>query len=168
MTDIQALPDGLLTPPEDWSPHEGDPLPFKRAEDMEVYLPDERVWPIQERVVEKYSIFLDWDTDFLTVLHKPPFTGPLPDGTSGTTMNEVVQFLLVSDYPATRKIQREHGIRHGTVAAAWRRAWEEAEHEYRSGGHFVGQVNEDPLLAIFASLAAQHYDEMMQLASITN
>lgn len=162
------LPDGLLTPPEGWSPFEGDPLPFKRADDMEVYLPDNRILPIQEVLVREYPIFLDWDTDFVTVLHHPPFTGPLPDGTSGTTMNEVVQFLLVSDYPATRKIQRDAGVRHATVATAWQRAWEEADHEYRKGGHFAGQGHVDPLLTIFRGLAFQHHREMMDLASITN
>lgn len=167
MTDIKAVSDGLLTPPEGWSPQ--DPT-VKRAPSgqTEVYLPDQRVWQAQEQIVRKYPLFLDLHTDFATVLHQPPWTGQLPDGTTGTTLNEVLQFVLVSDYPATRKIQREHGVRHGSVATVWQRAFDVAEYTYQKGGHFAGQGKDDPVLGIFSALAHKHYTEIMDLASIMN
>lgn len=134
----------------------------------EVYLPDFRVAQVQEKVVRDYPLFIDWHTNFATFIHMPPYTGQLPDGSTGTTLNEVVQFALVSDYPATRKIQREQGVRHGTLATVWMRAFEQAEYTYQKGGHFAGMQQGDPVLTIFRALAHKHYNEMMDLASIMN
>ena len=167
MSNIEVVSDGLLTPPEDWSPR--DPtVPLAPMGQTEVYLPDSRVWQVQEQLVREYPLFTDWHTDFGTFIHMPPYTGELPDGTTGTTLNEVIQFALVSDYPATRKIQRKHGVRHGSLATAWLRAFEQAEYTYQKGGHYAGEVQGDPVLQIFSALAHKHYTEMMDLAAITN
>lgn len=132
--------------------------------DQEVYLPDERVIPVQDKLYLEYPLFVDWHTDFVTIRHEPPFTGTLPDGTVGTTQWPVLQFMVVSDYPATRVIQRKMGVRHATAATLWERAWEEADREYK---HLVG-VKVDPLERIFRAIAFKHYDEMQSLASLMN
>jgi hypothetical protein len=133
----------------------------------EVYLPDERVLPIQEQLYQKYPIFIDWHTDFVTVRHEPPYTGNLPDGSQGVSQEAIIQFMIVSDYPATRPIQRAAGVRHGSQATTYERGWLEAEQEFKSG-HYVGQGKDDPLMVIFQGLAYKHFDEVMSLAQIMN
>lgn len=167
MSSITPVSDGLLTPPDDWSPRDPS-VKLTPMGQTEVYLPDERIWKVQEQLVRKYPLFLDWHTDFGSFIHMPPYTGELPDGTTGTTLNEVVQFALISDYPATRKIQREQGVRHGSMATVWMRAFEMAEYTYQKGGHYAGEAQGDPVLQIFSALAFKHYNEIMDLASITN
>jgi len=141
------------------------------AERQEVFLPDERVLPIQELLTKKYPLFKDWGTDFVSVRHEAspdePYEGQLPEGPMGRSEKPVVQFLIVSDYPATRPIQRKQGVRHGTSAITYEDSWEEAEKEHRNG-HYVHQGIDDPLLVIFAGLAYKHTEEMMSLSSIMN
>jgi len=139
--------------------------------EQEVYLPDERVLPVQEELFRKYPVFLDWGTDLLTVRHEAnklrPYQGALPEGPQGRSEKTIIQFLIVSDYPATRPIQRAAGIRHGTSAIVYEDAWEEAEKEFE-GGHYVGQGADDPLAVIFNGLAFKHAEQMMSLAQIMN
>jgi hypothetical protein len=133
---------------------------------QEVYLPDERVLPVQQKLYEKYPSFIDWNTDFLTV-RVEDFEGQLPDGTSGKTPWPVIQFMIVSDYPASRPIQRAQGVRHATVATVWERAWEEGEKEFKNG-HYVNSKAEDPLEVIFAGVAHKHVEEITSLSQIMN
>lgn len=144
-----------------------------KMSDPEVYLPDQRVIPIQERMAVKWPLFVDWGTDFLTVRHEAstvdPYNGPLPDGSNGMTIHPIIEFLLISDYPATRPIQRKQGVRHGTRAIVYEAAWLEAEKDF-TNSHFVrtGEAARDPLEIIFEGMAFKHTDEMMSLASIMN
>ncbi len=139
---------------------------------FEVYLSDERVLPIQEQMAIKWPLFKDWGTDFLTVRHEAskedPYKGPLPDGSVGISVWPIIEFLLVSDYPATRPVQKKAGVRHGTRAIVYEASWEEAEAEFKNGHYVRGDGAEDPLIVIFKGMAFKHTDEMMSLASIMN
>ncbi len=138
----------------------------------EVFLPDERVIPIQERMHVKWPLLKDWGTDFVTVRHDAskldPYNGPLPDGSVGISVWPIIEFLLVSNYPATRPVQRKAGVRHGTRAIVYERSWEEAEKEFKNGHYVRGDGATDPLEVIFRGMAFKHTDEMMSLASIMN
>jgi len=132
-------------------------------EQIEVYLPDATVHAVQEKLYEKYPALIDWNTDFVSTRIEPPWYGPLPDGTTGTTNNPVVQFGCVSDHP--RPIQRDQGVRHGTMATAWQQAFEDSKKEF---GDYVVGGSLGPLESIFSMVVQKHIGEMKSLASIIN
>jgi hypothetical protein len=138
---------------------------------QEVFLPDERVLPIQARLTEEHRSFVDWNTDFVTVRHEAApgqeYYGVLPEGPEGFSQKPIIQFLIVSDYPATRPIQRAQGVRHATSAIVYEDAWEVAEEEYRNG-HYVKHDKTDPLEVIFRGMAKKHVWEVYQLSRIMN
>jgi hypothetical protein len=133
----------------------------------EVYLPDERVIPIQEALYREIPQLTDWRTDFVTMRFEPPWYGVLPEGEQGISMKPILQFALISDYPPTRKIQRASGLRHSTRATLYEDAWEEAEKE-RQNGHYVNGSIGDPLEKIFRGLMAKHKWEVTRLSTIMN
>lgn len=131
----------------------------------EVYLPDERVIPVQEKLVQEYPSILG-STDFLTVRHEPPFTGQLPDGRVGTTDRVVVQFLVVSPHPR-RFVYGNPGQKLTTQGAVWESDWEDAEREYRNG-HYVNVNAKDPLEVIFRGLVLKHSGDIVSLKQLIN
>lgn len=133
----------------------------------EVYLPDERVLPIQEALYQEIPQLKDWGTDFVTLRFEPPWVGVLPEGMEGVSMKPILQFVLVSDFPPTRPIQRSAGLRHSTRATLYEDAWEEAEKE-RTNGHYVNGDVTDPLEKIFRGLMAKHRWEVTRLSKIMN
>jgi len=133
----------------------------------EVYLPDERVLPIQEALYKAIPQLVDWHTDFVTVRYEPPWMGVLPEGVEGVSEKAILQFMLISDFPPTRVIQRAAGVRHSTRATLYEDAWEEAEAE-RLNGHYVNGEAQDPLHKIFRGLMAKHKWEVEKLSTITN
>ena len=133
----------------------------------EVYLPDERVLPIQETLYREVPQMTEWKTDFLTLRYDPPWVGVLPEGMEGVSMKAILQFVLVSDFPPTRVIQRAAGLRHSTRATLYEDAWEEAEKE-RTNSHYVNGETTDPLEKIFRGLLAKHKWEVTSLSQIMN
>ena len=132
----------------------------------EVYLPDDRVTPVQEALYLKYPTLSLQGSEFLTVRHEPPFSGQMPDGEVGTTENVVLQFLISTPHPR-RHIYKNEGQRHVTVGTLWERGWEEAESEYRNG-HYVAGDRKDPLLVIFDGLAYKHVADLISLSQLMN
>jgi len=130
---------------------------------LEPYLPDADVHAIQSKLYEAFPKLIAWNTDLVTTRIEPPWYGNLPDGTTGRTTNPVVQFLVVSDHP--RPIQRAQGVRHGTVASAWQRAFEEAQKGF---GHYVISGKMGPLETIFRMVLNKHLKEMESLSQIIN
>lgn len=130
---------------------------------LEPYLPDAEVHEVQARLFEEYPILQKFNTDFTTARIEPPWHGLLPNGTTGWTTNAVVQFVVVSDHP--RPIQRRHGVRHGTLASAWFRAFEQARKEHK---HNVSGDEPSPLETVFRGLVHKHIEEMHSLGSIIN
>ena len=133
----------------------------------EVYLPDERVLPIQEALYAAIPQLVDWHTDFVTMRYEPPWIGVLPEGIEGISQKAILQFALISDFPPTRVIQRAAGARHSTRATLYEDDWEEAERE-RLNGHYVNGNTTDPLETIFRGLMAKHKWEVERLSTIMN
>ncbi len=132
---------------------------------QEIFLSDERVLPIQDILCVQFPRLLDHNADFVTIRHEPPFTGQLPDGRVGHADHAVIQFMVVSDNP--RWYGRKYGLRHGTTATLWERAWEDSEKE-RLHGHYVNGESMDPLERIFRGLVFRHLEEMKSLKEIMN
>jgi hypothetical protein len=130
---------------------------------LEPYLPDEEVLEVQNILYEEYPMLQKWNTNLVTTRIEPPWHGQLPDGTTRTTTHPVVQFLVVSDHP--RPIQRKQGVRHGTVAISWQRAYEDAVKEQ---AHKVSGDEISPLENIFRTTLTKHVSEMKSLAQIMN
>lgn len=130
----------------------------------EVYLPDDRVLPVQERLSRQYPTLISAGSKFVTVRHEPPFTGQLPDGRVGHTDRPIVQFLVVSPHPRRWKYANP-GMQHVTVGTVYERDWEDAEGEYRNG-HYVHVEKRDPLEVIYAGLARKHVDDLISLNQI--
>lgn len=132
---------------------------------IEPYLSDQEVSSVATRIIDENAVLQRYNSDFLTTRIEPPWHGVLPDGTTGWTTRPVVQFIIVSDYPKTRPIQRKHGVRHATVAAAWERAYEEAVKEEK---HKVQGDRMPSLERIFRGVTKKHIEELESLASIMN
>lgn len=130
---------------------------------LEPYLPDADVLAIQEKMYEAYPKLIRYNTDFVTTRIEPPWHGQLPDGTTRTTDQPVVQFVVVSDHP--RPIQRKMGVRHGTVATAWQQAFEQS---MKDGDHYVIGGKMGPLETIFRGLVHKHLQELDKLGRIMN
>lgn len=127
---------------------------------LEPYLPDDRVLRVQSKLYDEFPILQEYGTDFATGRIEPPWHGLLPNGRTGWTNNAVLQFIVVSDHP--RPIQKRMGVRHGTTAAIWERAFEDSVNDAK---HFVDD-RQPPEERIFRLLAAKHISEMQSLASI--
>lgn len=132
----------------------------------EVYLPDDRVIPVQEKLVREYPILIESGTEFVSVRHEPPFTGQLPTGEVGSTDRAVVQFLVVSPHPR-RWLYGNPGTKLTSTGTVWETDWEEAEQEYRNG-HYVHTDKRDPLEVIYAGLCAKHVADLVSLKQIIN
>lgn len=128
---------------------------------LEPYLSDERVGRVAEKLGESFPVLREWNTDFVTGIISPPWHGLLPDGTTGWTTNEVVQFIVVSDHP--RPLQRRMGVRHATTGAIWPAAFQEAAKEE---SHYVVGETVSAEERIFSAVLAKHITEMNSLASI--
>lgn len=131
------------------------------TDQLTVALPDQRVVPIQERLWLRYPSLVRYEAMFVTAYVEPPWTGQLPDGTTGTTRHPLIQFIISSQHP--RPLQRKFGIHHVSIATAWRNAWELAEQER---GRFVQGGARDPAEAIFAALAQKHARDLQDLERI--
>ena len=127
---------------------------------LEPYLTDEQVLRVQEKLYDEFPILQEYQTDFVSARIDPPWHGLLPNGKTGWTNSAVVQFVAVSDHP--RPIQKKMGVRHGTTAVVWERAFEASVRESK---HFVDD-RQPPEERIFRLLAAKHIEEMKSLSSI--
>ena len=130
---------------------------------LEPYLTDSEVSAVATKIIDEEPKLQRYNSDFVTTRIEPPWHGQLPDGRTGWTRNPVVQFVIVSDHP--RPLQRKHGFRHATVAAAWEKAYEEAVRENK---HLVTGNQMSPAERIFRAVAAKHIEELDSLASIIN
>jgi hypothetical protein len=130
---------------------------------LHVALSDQRVLPLQDKSWLKHPILAKYEALFATAYVEPPYSGPLPDGTTGKTNHPLVQFIISSQHP--RPIQRKHGINHVNIATAWRNAWDESE---KDRARFVQGGAIDPAERIFAALAQKHASDLKSLESITN
>lgn len=142
------------------------------AQGPEVFLPDDRVLPVQDRLYLKYPRLITTGAEFVTVRHEPPFTGQLPEGRVGTTQSAVVQFLLVSPHPRAeayraRGIKVGAGLKHVTAGTVYERGWEEAESEYRNG-RYVHVDKRDPLEVIYEPLVIKHLQDWLSLKQLIN
>jgi hypothetical protein len=130
---------------------------------MEPYLSDQEVSAVATKIIDEQPLLQRYNSDFATARIEPPWHGILPNGRTGWTSYPVVQFVIVSDHP--RPLQRSFGVRHGTHACAWERAYEKAAKEFRDS---VTGDSISPLERIFRAVAAKHIEELESLASIIN
>ena len=142
-------------------PEENQPAPKTWLEKIHPYLPDSRVTPLQERMWLEYPLLAKYDARFVTAEIEPPYTGQLPDGSTGTTNHRVCQFIISSEHP--RPLQRKMGLQHVSIAIVFKQAWEEAEKERQ---HYVSNGEMPPLEKAFRMLARKHSGDLATLESI--
>ena len=130
---------------------------------LEPYLSDQEVSTVATKIIDEHEKLQRYNSDFVTTRIEPPWHGQLPDGRVGWTSHPVVQFVVISDHP--RPLQKKYGVRHGTYATAWERAYESAAKDFKD---FVTGDTMPPLERIFRGVVAKHIEELDSLASIMN
>lgn len=136
--------EGIPEDPPD--PEDKEPIP---------YLPDNVVYPVQEKMWFKYPILAKYVAMFATTSADPGWEGRLPDGTYGISKYPTVQFIIMSKHP--RPVQRKYDIPHVSLATAWKQAWDEAQAERR---HYVTGEDPEPVEKVFGALAWKHAEDL--------
>lgn len=115
--------------------------------DCEPAISDDRLASIEDRVRTRYYPALE-DSEFFTARVVNP-QGELE-----------IHFQIQTLYP--KEPQRSLGIKHGTLARAIGKEWDEEE---RERSHFVN-TGHDLAFSVFATLAKQHVEQLQSIREL--